>query len=164
MEFGAFITRFSRSWERPVKRVSKDGSQIVRWCASGFALPSGEPPLRRLPPRRRRAGEARRRHRWLCAWSRYHCFRWPLWRSRPWESLPVFPRGLQSSALIVRIFGFFFGSWVQGFDFQSSLNLFLGMGRPAWKEARLTIQRLLSGFFVSILCWFDLIEVQFYCS
>ncbi|XP_039142331.1 fumarylacetoacetase [Dioscorea cayenensis subsp. rotundata] len=27
---------------------------------------------------------------------------------------------------------------------ESSLNLFLGMGRPAWKEARLTIQRLLS--------------------
>ncbi|KAJ0989745.1 hypothetical protein J5N97_008101 [Dioscorea zingiberensis] len=27
---------------------------------------------------------------------------------------------------------------------QPSLNLFLGLGRPAWKEARLTIQRLLS--------------------
>ncbi|KAH7660276.1 fumarylacetoacetase protein [Dioscorea alata] len=27
---------------------------------------------------------------------------------------------------------------------EPSLNLFLGMGRPAWKEARLTIQRLLS--------------------
>ncbi|CAN6445041.1 unnamed protein product [Victoria cruziana] len=28
--------------------------------------------------------------------------------------------------------------------FQSSLNMFLAMGRPAWKEARMTIQKLLS--------------------
>ncbi|XP_020520298.1 fumarylacetoacetase isoform X1 [Amborella trichopoda] len=29
--------------------------------------------------------------------------------------------------------------------FQNSLNMFLALGRPAWKEARATIQRLLSG-------------------
>jgi fumarylacetoacetase len=29
---------------------------------------------------------------------------------------------------------------------QETLNMFLGMGRPAWKEARATLQKILSGF------------------
>ena len=31
--------------------------------------------------------------------------------------------------------------------------MFLGMGRPAWKEARATLQKILSGFF-SYSCFF----------
>lgn len=36
---------------------------------------------------------------------------------------------------------------------QPNLNKFMGMGRPAWKEARATLQRILS-----CMLWFDLID------
>jgi hypothetical protein len=31
---------------------------------------------------------------------------------------------------------------------QETLNVFLGMGRPAWKEARATLQKILSGYYI----------------
>lgn len=61
---------------------------------------------------------------------------------------------LYCCSLTCMLYNFFFYFW------QTTLNAFLQLGRPAWKEARATIQKLLSGTSFDFLFIPSFIELQ----